>query len=428
MKVLWITTTPRKNISEIFDNQKYKDISGVWIDAAYNQILKDPESKDIHLDFAAGDKKIPLGKIVKKEKNGSVAYLTHLPKISFGKSGGKKSVQAWKKILDEEKPDVIHLWGCESSVAYDVTLANEGNIPTIIYIQGVIGIHCLYKAGHIEEELAHPRNLWWKKELYLKGIKQKYYQKQAELEKTIIAHASAIITDNEFTQNYYRLLNPSVLFISSPLPIGEPFFTHSWSLEKCQRKTIFTVFGTDPNKGLHQLLKAIKIVKETIPDIKVILPGTYELSKGKKARKSKMSLFEMWAQKFIKENSLQNNLVFVGRLNPAQMADQLEKANLFVSPSYMEVHMGSVREAMVVGTPTISSLCGDALEIIKPGENGLIYRADEYQELAGLILQLLENDALAQKISKNAKTDIREFMTKKQEVSSFVSLYKRFSK
>jgi glycosyltransferase involved in cell wall biosynthesis len=425
MKILWVTTTPRKKIREILGLPEGNESSGTWIDAAYADLQNDQNSKDIHIDFAAGSRDVKKGKIVKGTKDGVNAYLTNLGKISFGVSGGKKTIKAWKQILNDEKPDVIHIWGCESSVAYDLTLANTSRIPVIVYIQGIIGINSLYNAGYIENEKHHPHNIWWEKERVLKNLKQRFYKKQIGLENKVIENAFAIVTDNQFTADYYKQIKQDIVIEKSPLPIGQAFFTRDWQYKKCIPNTIFTIFGADPNKGLHQLLKAITIVKTNIPNIKVFVPGNYELIKGHKAKKRNMSLFEIWARSFIRANKLEDNVVFLGKLSSNEMADQLQSCNVFVNPSCMEVHGGSVREAMIVGTPVVSSVCGDLLEIIRNGENGFLYRYEEYQILAAKITALLQNPTLASDMSGNEKKTIRDFMKKTNEEKSFASLYRK---
>ena len=103
----------------------------------------------------------------------------------------------------------------------------------------------------------------------------------------------------------------------------------------------------------------------------------------------------------IKEYGLEDNIEFLGDLSAKQMAENMEKSNVFVVPSALENHSSTLKEAMIVGTPCISSFVGGVPEYVKHGENGLLYRFEEYEMLAEYIIMIFENEELAKKLSKN---------------------------
>ena len=72
------------------------------------------------------------------------------------------------------------------------------------------------------------------------------------------------------------------------------------------------------------------------------------------------------------------------------MALRLEKANCFVNPSVMENHALSLREALIVGVPSISTVCGSVSDYVVNGKNGFLYRYEEYEVLAELIGRVFE--------------------------------------
>ena len=97
---------------------------------------------------------------------------------------------------------------------------------------------------------------------------------------------------------------------------------------------------------------------------------------------------------------------FVGAKSPKGMVEELLDCNVFVNPSCMEVHALSLREAMTVGVPCISSLCGSVAEYMNHGKNGFIYRYEEYEILAYYIKILFENDDMCKSIGYKAKVDM----------------------
>ncbi|MDD4111153.1 MAG: glycosyltransferase [Clostridia bacterium] len=405
MKVLWVIGSPRNCIRQIFNWPLLNNVSGGWID---NALLDLNSRNDISIDYVCCSKKAKVNQLISSEKNGSKAFVVHLPKISFGKKGNKKTIKNLQEIISRSHPDIIHIWGSETGLAYDVTKANAANIPTIIFPQGLIGIHSLYLAGQIKRiskiKLGLIGNL-----LYLKSkIKQKYYKKQFILEKYIALHSLGILTDNDYTYHYYHLLNESIKVFKYPLQVNNAFLNSKWNYNSCEKNTIFTIFGKDLNKGLFILIMAINIVRNIIPNIKVIIPGPFALKSSYKIPNYRLSLFEIWLKKYVKKNNLQNNIVFAGQLTQEEMKENMLKSNLFVNPSCMEVHVGSVREAMYIGMPCISSVCGSVLEFMNHNVNSFLYRYEEVSVLASEIIFLLQNPDETLRISQNAFDSIRK--------------------
>ena len=90
------------------------------------------------------------------------------------------------------------------------------------------------------------------------------------------------------------------------------------------------------------------------------------------------------------------------------MADNLKRSNVFVNPSIMETGCGSLIEAMTVGTPSVSSVCGSVAEYIVNQKNAFLYRYEEYEILAFLIDTLISDKDLSAKIGKNARESMME--------------------
>ena len=150
------------------------------------------------------------------------------------------------------------------------------------------------------------------------------------------------------------------------------------------------------------------MVKREIPDVKLRVPGSFALDENGKVARKKASSYEKWISEFIYNNNLVGNVVFVWAKTQAEMAKEAKNAHIFVNPSCMEVHALSLREAMTVGAPCISSLCGSVSEYLHSGDNGILYRYEDYEVLAYNIVRLLKNDNLACRLGKNAKIDMLE--------------------
>lgn len=415
IKVLWVTTSPTGEASRLL-NIRDAGSSGGWVLAAYDSLKK---KSDIEIVFASASKLIRRGQVLVRSENGISAYCTHLSKISFGVEANNRDVKMWERIINEVKPDLIHVWGTETSVQRDILLANH-NIPTVVFIQGLVGIHSHYQDGYFfSKENSSYMSLLARIKSIIPKIKSKYFRRQVVSERMIINASGRIITDNAFTRDYCASINPNVRFYNCPLPVNQAFLDAAWNFEDSEPHRIFTLFGLSGSKGIHQLLKALVIVKKSYPDVRLVIPGPTKLANGFEQNSFLLKYYELWVRRFIHKNNLEQNVIFAGKLTAHRMVEQIRKCRVYVMPSAMEVHAGSLREAMLVGAPSISTYCGSVSEFIKPGVNGLLYRYEDFEILAQRIMTLLKDDGLARQIAQEGRQTMRQIFDEHKDDSIY---------
>ena len=110
------------------------------------------------------------------------------------------------------------------------------------------------------------------------------------------------------------------------------------------------------------------------------------------------------------------------------MASRMSECNVFIMPSCIENHSSTLREAMIVGAPCVSSFVGSVGEFITNGENGFVYRYNEKDTLAYYVMKLFEDDNLAMKISENSKKTIKTHFPQESIGEKLKQLYLNVSK
>lgn len=407
MRVLWVTPIPLGPANRIL-NAGGGSSSGGWVQSEYEALMQEDHS-GVELFFLCGSRKVQTRDILKKQTEEGIAYAVNIPAIPFGRKLPAAILNNIKKILDEVQPDIIHIWGTENYLSYGVAKMSEG-IRKVVFLQGIIGIHQRYKGGYLlntKEYRAYCGHISLTERIKT-TLKKDYFQKQVPYEQYVLRNSQGVIIDNEFSEAYckmvssklpcyYRFLYPNTIFASQP-----------WSYDTCTKNSIFTVYGSSADKGMHQLLKALVIVKKEIPDVKLTIPGPFACENGKLKPISQLSPYEKWMANYINKNGLSDNVYFPGKLTPSQMAENLRNSHMFVNPSCMETHALSLREAMTVGLPSVTSLCGSVIEYVNHNENGLIYRYEEYEMLAYQIKKVLLNREFSEKLSRNAQRTMTE--------------------
>lgn len=393
MKILWIVNS----VLNAFSIKLYnKPSRGVWMDA----LLDDFQGREGYEIVVATTQK---SKKAVKYVDGNVTYYALPDNVPLLYNENKKiNVLAWENLLEEEKPDLIQVWGTEFTHGL-CALRLAKNIPSVIYIQGCVGaIAKYYLAGISYGELKRTKTFRdvVKRDSILQ--QQKKYYKQAVKEAEMLKLAGRIITENSWCDANLKAVVPDLQIYHCPLSINKVFFSYRWDIEKAEKYSIICTASGYTIKGLHMLLKALAIVKQKYNTVKLYVPGTPQVSDGSFQWKVRKNGYTYYIEKLIKKLGLKDNIIWLGNLSQDQLAEEYTKRRLFVMPSAIENHSSSLKEAMIVGMPCVSSYVGGIPEYVTHGENGLLYRFEEDAVLADYIMKLFDDDALCEKLSAKA--------------------------
>ena len=152
--------------------------------------------------------------------------------------------------------------------------------------------------------------------------------------------------------------------------------------------------GISRNKGVDVLFKAIDFVRIQLPQTKLHILGP-----------GSMSEFRLQAKK----KGIEKYLVFHGQVSNFMVPCYYKAADICVLPSRNEAFGIVILEAMASRVPVIASDVGGIPETISDGENGIIFKAGEANDLSRKILALSRDSGLGRKISQNAARKVIEY-------------------
>jgi len=148
-----------------------------------------------------------------------------------------------------------------------------------------------------------------------------------------------------------------------------------------------------PHKGFDVLLRAYALLDQ--PTVDLIIAGT-----GREQTKL-MSLAN--------QLGIASRVQFAGQVEGNRKVDLYRSAELFVCPSRREPFANVILEAMAAGLPIIASDVGGNGEMVRHGEHGFLFPAEDAAALAAtLSLALGDRTALAQFRQATARR-IRDF-------------------
>ena len=398
MKVLWITNIPVGEAGLIFYNQK---TSGLWMDVALEDFKYD-NTYELYIATCGNIKNTK----VRNDEN--ITYYLLPDKVGYEYHANKKSnLDAIHAMLGDVQPDIIHFWGTENQLILDIITCNQNKIPMLVYIQGVVNsLDRYFTAGLTTKEIIFNTTIMD----VLKGTgiynQIKRYKKQSLHEKSVVIQVKNIVGENIWSKAYYKAICKDVKFYDVPLYINQCFKNYQWNIETVTQYSIMCNSASYSIKGLHMLLKAIALLKTSYPTIKLYVPGDNPVGKSDFKSKIRYTGYIKYLNKLIAELDLLDSIVFLPFLTPDQMAEQMMKSHVYVVPSAIENHSSSLKEAMLVGIPSIGTYVGGVSEYVKHGENGYLYRFEEPEVLAYLISNIFNSNELANKLSINGKKDM----------------------
>lgn len=389
MKILWTTNVL---IGYAYETIRGEKPSKSWMQSLLDQFI---HQKDHELIIVSTYQK---QQVIKKDN--ITYYLLPAKSISRYKPYSNKNKKIWDRIIMKEKPDILHIWGSEFRIGLSALMYP---IPSVLYLQGIIEtIHRYYYSGISFKDILF--NITIHDLVKFDSIfsqKRRFFQ-QVKYENLILKKVENIICENNWSIAHVKKVNENLTIYKSKLIINDVYRSRSWDINKIERFSILVNASGYPIKGLHMLIKAINLLREKYPDIKVYVPGVnLKLKKGLKGLIHNSNYMKI-INSLIKKFKLQDVISFIGYKQSEELAAIMSKTHVFVMPSSIENHSSTLKEAMTVGVPSIASNVGGISEYLTDGYNGLLYRFEEYEMLAELINTVFSSDILANKLSRHS--------------------------
>ncbi len=335
--------------------------------------------------------------------------------------GSPETVSDCKKAVEAFQPDIIHIHGTEYAPALAILKAAP-TVPTVLTIQGVIRrISQEYYGGLSFRALLQTIRLQDILKMKTVVSYKKLYVRNAKREQKVLSRVKYVTGRTDWDKATMLAMNPKLTYFRCNYNLREPFYNpEKWTIEKIERHKIVTGAGGYSLKGLHILLRAVAIVKNKYPDVRLHVPG----GKANNGKPVVRNGYIKYLTKLIKKLDLEENVIFDGTLSAENVRKNLLSAHICVVPSAMEGASATVCEAMMVGTPAICAYRGGMTELITDGVNGFTYDFPEYPLLAYKIMKLFEDDEMALRFSAQSMERAQKRHNREKNPRDMVEVYK----
>lgn len=415
MRVLWIAQNGGNYKKGIIKG------TGGWIGALQGEMVKRYPDLELGITFESTDSK-PV-------KEGNVTYFpirtTDNNNISKGidrlfhseKYRLNRLAQGMKKVMDDYKPDVVHVWGIEVPSAAIIPLIDR---PFVVHIQGLLSqiLYAYLPPSFSEYDLRKASNylnpLNWLKSCVGKTAFGSYkaFRRAAEREIKYGKYVNSWIGRTEWDHTASQMLSPGSRYFHCEELMRGDFRGARWHFHYDDEVIrIHSSLSSPWYKGIDVVLKTAEVLKRQ--GIKVEW-NIYGIDRTATVVKY-----------FSKHFNVDPNLVgvfFNGRVDGKTIREGLLLSDVYVHPSYIENSSNAIAEAQMLGVPTIAQFVGGIPSMLKNG-SGVLVAPNEPYILASKIMEMRKKK-IAEGYSERALAVASERQNTDKTCADLINIYK----
>ena len=319
----------------------------------------------------------------------------------------------FEKLVKDFKPDIVHLHNIYHQISPSIlNITRKYQIPTIIHLHDyklICPNYQLFTNNHTCQACLKQKYY----NCFLKKCLKNSYSKSALASLEMYIHHSIL---NIYKKNIDHLISPSKFLKNKFVEFGwqenkfsvvyNSFDSKLKAKKDFKRKNYLLYFGRlSKEKGVDVLLNALKSTNESL---KIVGSGPYENQ----------------LKKLAKEKNL--NVEFLGFKEGDDLISIISETKAVVIPSIWWENMPlNMLEALSLEKPVIASSTGGMPEIIKEGENGLLFKPGSVSELREKIKKLNQLDL--DKMGKKAKESVKH-LNEDSNLKAIEKIYNSFKK
>ena len=190
------------------------------------------------------------------------------------------------------------------------------------------------------------------------------------------------------------------------------------------RRIIFHPARMGLAKGCDVSVKAMKYVKEAIPDAMLVLAGTKNIIDWDISQQKDIAYILYLIDVFGLKDS-----TFIDVFSLDEMVSLYALADVCIYPSSNSEPFGlTMLESLASAKPIIVTNSGGMPEVIRDGVNGFVVHVRDYEALGSRITQILLNDRLRERLGYTGKEIVENGFTKEIMTKNTLKIYERVLK
>lgn len=382
IKVLWLTISP---CGSMLRNNNIKNLQSWMI--TLEGAIKHKSDIDLYVAYPNSSPKqeppFEFENVKYYPINANVKGIINRIRYRFIPQSRKdiKIVDSVKQIVDEIKPDLIHVHGTEQSFGLIASIVKS--IPIVVSIQGLLSpISTKYYTGISSSSVKRYnsfsdfRHQTTDKDVYNKLCEASYRERQ------ILKDLSHVIGRTKWDKAISSMMAPN-----SSYYIVNEIFRENFAEKKWEPRTkrdslhIVSTISSGLYKGYEVILETSKLLSENLDidfDWNVIGCTTQDRE-------------VLAAIHYTNINPKDVSVNFLGRKNAEEIISIMANSDLYIQTSHIENSPNALGEAMMYGMPCLASYVGGTASMLTDQKEGVLYSDGDYYGLASLILDVIKH-------------------------------------
>jgi len=378
MKVLWLINLIIPQAGEALG------ISGIpkegWVEGLLSAVAGTSPDIDLNVAFPVSEEYDGRTGTVKvsEDSDFNVTYHCFYEDTVHPETGDATLIGRMNRILDEVRPDCIHIFGTEFPHALAMSKAateddfhyHPGRDRLLITFQGICAAVAADYLACLPDEVVSEAT--FRDIVKRDSIKkqQEKFRVRAVNELEAVKRAGHLGGRTGFDRKWAARLGPEAVYHYAGEVMRPVFYEPLPADIKRDVNTIFVAGADYPLKGFHILLRALKDINW--PELKIRVAGQDIVSKNR----IRISGYGKYLGELIENCNLTGKVTFLGRISAQQMREEYLRCGMFICPSSVENSPNSVVEASLCEAPVIASRVGGIPDIIDEGTQALLYECN----------------------------------------------------
>ena len=405
MRALWLSGN-----QSLFPNRDTKYNGGGWIGSLESAITKNSDLV-LGVAFYSNSKefKVKIGTTTYYPMNLYPSIITKLARHSNFEIADSKEIDYLLKIVNDFKPDIIHVWGTELCFGL---VQEKTNIPVVIHFQGMLAavFNALLVPGMSKAIYLRKMSSNFAARIS-KAIYLRYMKYAVRRENRIMGSCHYFLGRTSWDRKIIKLYAPNSDYFQCDEILRSEFYEDGrWKPKPNGRQILISTISDATYKGLDVILKCAKIIKfQSNIDFEWFVYGV----------ESNLSM-----ERFTNIEAEKVSVIFKGIVGSNELKSQLINSAIYVNTSYIDNSPNSLCEAQILGVPVISTNVGGIASLVKDSFSGRLVAANDPSIMAYEIIRLLNNSDEAFYLSQNGYQEAIKRHSPKRIVPELISIYK----